>query len=47
MSLAKLWQKQSKKIQSRALLSAIFGWFTEGFDILDLVDAKALLEELS
>ncbi len=25
----------------------IHNWFTEGFDIADLKDAKALLEELS
>jgi hypothetical protein len=24
-----------------------FGWFTEGFDTLDLKEAKALLEQLS
>jgi hypothetical protein len=25
----------------------VYGWFTEGFDTLDLKEAKALLEELS
>jgi hypothetical protein len=25
----------------------VYGWFTEGFDTLDLKDAKALLEELA
>ena len=29
------------------LLSDIYGWFSEGFDTLDLVEAKALLEELA
>ncbi len=24
----------------------VYGWFTEGFDALDLKEAKALLEEL-
>jgi hypothetical protein len=24
----------------------VYGWFTEGFDALDLKDAKALLDEL-
>jgi hypothetical protein len=28
------------------LLSAIYGWFTEGFDTADLRDAKGLLDEL-
>jgi hypothetical protein len=29
------------------LLAPIYGWFTEGFDTPDLLEAKALLEELS
>jgi len=29
------------------MLAEIYGWFTEGFDTLDLQQAKALLEELS
>jgi hypothetical protein len=29
------------------MLSAIYNWFTEGFDTADLKDAKALLDELS
>jgi hypothetical protein len=28
------------------MLSAIYNWFTEGFEFADLKDAKALLEEL-
>jgi hypothetical protein len=28
------------------MLADIYGWFTEGFDTADLIDAKALLEEL-
>jgi len=28
------------------LLAPVYQWFTEGFDTLDLQDAKALLEEL-
>jgi hypothetical protein len=27
-------------------LAPVYGWFTEGFDTLDLKEAKALLEEL-
>lgn len=46
-SLARLWQKQGKASEARELLSPIYGWFTEGFDIPDLVDAKELLEELA
>ena len=28
------------------MLAEIYNWFTEGFDTADLIDAKALLEEL-
>lgn len=47
MSLARLWQTQGKQTEARELLAEIYGWFTEGFDTPDLVDAKSLLEELS
>jgi predicted ATPase len=33
--------------QARELLAPIYGWFTEGFDTRDLMEAKALLEELA
>jgi hypothetical protein len=29
------------------MLAEIYGWFTEGFDTIDLQQAKALLDELS
>ncbi len=45
-NLARLWQKQGKKDEARALLAPIYDWFTEGFDTADLKDAKTLLEEL-
>jgi predicted ATPase len=47
MSLARLWQRQGKRDDARALLAPIYGWFTEGFDTADLQEAKALLAELS
>jgi hypothetical protein len=31
---------------ARDLLAPVYGWFTEGFDTLDLKEAKALLGEL-
>jgi hypothetical protein len=31
----------------RAMLTDIYNWFTEGFDIADLKEAKALLDELA
>ena len=47
MSLARLWCSQGKPQQARELLAPVYGWFTEGFDTLDLKEAKALLEELA
>jgi predicted ATPase len=47
MSMARLWRDQGKPQQARELLAPVYGWFTEGFDTLDLKEAKALLEELS
>ena len=29
------------------MIADIYGWFTEGFDIRDFKDAKALLAELN
>jgi predicted ATPase len=46
MSMARLWRDQGKPQQARELLAPVYGWFTEGFDTLDLKQAKALLEEL-
>jgi tetratricopeptide (TPR) repeat protein len=45
-SLARLWRDQGKRAEARDVLAPVYGWFTEGFDTRDLVDAKALLEEL-
>ena len=47
MSLARLWQQQGKRAAARDLLGPIYGWFTEGFDTADLIEAKALLDELA
>ncbi|MCI0525965.1 MAG: hypothetical protein L0Y56_00730, partial [Nitrospira sp.] len=47
MSLARLWQKQGRQAEARQILAEIYGWFTEGFDMADLKEARALLEELS
>jgi predicted ATPase len=45
-SLARLWQRQGKRADAHALLAPISGWFTEGFDTADLLEAQALLEAL-
>ncbi len=47
MSLARLWCSQGKPQQARELLAPVYGWFTEGFDTLDLKEAKALLDALA
>ena len=46
MSMARLWRDQGKRDEARDLLAAVYGWFTEGFDTLDLKEAKALLDAL-
>jgi predicted ATPase len=45
-SLSRLWQQQGNRAEAYALLTPIHNWFTEGFDTVDLQDAKALLEAL-
>jgi len=46
MSLVRLWQRQGKSDEARALLQPVYDWFTEGFDTPDLKEAKELLDEL-
>ena len=46
-TLARLLDQQGRRGQARAMLAGIYGWFTEGFDIADLKDARALLDELA
>jgi predicted ATPase len=47
MSMARLWRDQGKRDAARELLAPVYGWFAEGFDTLDLKEAKALLGELN
>jgi hypothetical protein len=47
MSMARLWRYHGKREQARDLLAPVYGWFIEGFDTLDLKEAKVLLDELS
>jgi predicted ATPase len=42
MSLTRLWQQQGKRAEAYNLLASVYGWFTEGFDTPDLIEAKAL-----
>jgi predicted ATPase len=46
-TLAELWAHQRRPSEARDLLAPVYGWFTEGFDTLDLKEAKALLDELN
>ena len=47
MSMARVWRDQGKPRRARELLAPVYGWFTEGFNTLDLKEAKALLDELA
>ena len=47
MSMARLWRDQGKQDEARDLLAPVYGWFTEGFDTLDLKEAKAPLDEFA
>jgi len=46
-SLTRLLAEQGRRDEARAMLSATYGWFTEGFNTNDLKDAKALLNQLA
>ncbi len=47
LSLSRLWQQQGQRQAARELLEPIYGWFTEGFDTIDLREAQVLLAELA
>jgi predicted ATPase len=47
MRMARLWRDRGKRDEARDLLAPVYGWFTEGFDTLDLKEAKALLDALA
>jgi predicted ATPase len=47
MSLARFWGESGRRAEARNLLAPVFGWFTEGFDTVDLRQAKTLLDELA
>jgi len=46
-NLSRLLQQQDKRDEARQLLGEAYRWFTEGVDLADLQEARALLEELS
>ena len=45
VSLARLMSDQGRRDKARDLLAPIYSWFTEGFGMPDLKQAKALLDE--
>jgi predicted ATPase len=50
MSLCRLWhslRSQGKPDEARQALAEVYNWFTEGFDTVDLREAKELLEKLA
>jgi predicted ATPase len=44
--LSRLWQRQGRRVAARQLMAEVYDWFTEGFDTVELQEARALLEEL-
>jgi class 3 adenylate cyclase/predicted ATPase len=47
LSFARLAAAQGRSEEVRRILEPVYGRFTEGFDTPDLIDAKALLDELN
>jgi tetratricopeptide (TPR) repeat protein len=47
VSLARLLRDTHRLDEACTMLSGIYNWFPEGFDTVDLKEAKALLDELS
>jgi tetratricopeptide (TPR) repeat protein len=47
VSLARLLRDTGRFDDARKLLAEIYNWFTEGFELPDLKEAKALLDQLS
>ena len=46
VSLARLLRDTKRRDEACTMLTEVYKWFTEGFDLPDLKEAKALLEEL-
>ena len=46
VSLAPLRRDQGRRADARDLLAPVYGWFSEGFAMSDLKEAKGLLGEL-
>lgn len=46
MSLYRLWSQQGERAKATDLLGSVYHGFTEGFDTVDMQEAKALLAAL-
>jgi predicted ATPase len=47
MSLSRLWLRQGRRDTAHQVLAEVYGWFTEGFETVDVQQARALLAELA
>ena len=47
ISLARFWRDRGRCTEARQLLMPVYGWFTEGFDLPDLKNARSLLDDLA
>ena len=47
MNLARLWERHDRIGEAHSILAETYDWFTEGFDTLDLKEARALLDRLN
>jgi predicted ATPase len=45
-ALAGVWAERGERHQAYDLLAPIYGWFSQGFDISELIEAKVLLDRL-
>jgi hypothetical protein len=47
MSLARLLAEHGMRRRASDLLGPVYGWFTEGRDTPDMIEAKALVDDLN
>jgi AAA ATPase domain/Adenylate and Guanylate cyclase catalytic domain len=47
ISLAEMWRDNGDKAAAQEVLGSVYGWFSEGLDNPDLVNARALLNQLN
>ncbi len=44
VSLGRLWRGQGRGVEARQLVAGVHDWFTEGFSLPDLQDAREFLD---